>query len=68
MNLIGGLIPIHLARSHREALTGTAVTVLNGDRLPAEDDRDSVEWIPVPGRGLTRRQTLPANERGPAEV
>jgi hypothetical protein len=68
MDPLGRLIPIHLAWRNREAVTGAAVTVLNGDRVPAEHDRNSVEWIAVPGRGFTGHQALPTDECGPAMV
>lgn len=63
VDAVGGFVPVHLAGRGADTMGRCAVPVLDLNRLAAEDDRNAVVGVPVPGQGLARFKTEPADQR-----
>lgn len=61
VNPFGRLVPIHLARRNREAMSRASVAVFDGEGIATEDRRDAMKRIAMPRRALAGPKT--ANQR-----
>lgn len=52
MNVVTGLVPIHLFGRDPNTQTGPTVAELNRQNLAFENNRNAMKWIYVPPRGL----------------
>jgi len=62
VNSITRLDPIHFASRDIPLNRFTAVAKLDFQKIAAQDNRHPMKGVAMPGRGLTRREPLPADE------